>query len=606
MDATVNIDATKPLLIYDGDCDFCRYWVDYWRKLTGDAVAYQPYQKVAAQFPQIPLPEFQRAVQYVAPDGTIARAARASLLTLSHAPGHGRGLWLYQKLPGFAKVSEGCYRFIAARRGMFYQISRRLWGDQRVPATYDLLAWFFLRLLGGILAAAFISCATQALGLIGSQGIVPVTNFLAAVSAQVGVSKYWLLPNVFWFAASDNVIQWVCWGGAGLSFLLVFNIWPRLCLLFTYLLYLSLTYAGQVFMTFQWDLFLLETTFVALFLVGNTRPLGVLLMRWLQFRFIFAAGLVKLYSFDPTWRHLTALNYYFNTAPLPTPLAWYAHHLPRMVLQFCTFAALFIEIVLPFLFFLPRKIRFLAAYAILLMQIIITLTGNYNFFNFLTMLLCLTLFDDQALRAVLPRRFSAWLSPRVRQPQPTQLTAGIATGLGVCLIIISLLQFHERFSGPLNYPLNLAAHALEPLHISNSYGPFAMMTTERMEIILEGSAEGVYWTEYDFKYKPGDIYRRPPWNIPHQPRLDWQMWFAALGSAQQNPWLLGLLHGLLTNAPPVTALLAHNPFADKPPLFIRAAFYRYRFTTPAERAKTGAWWEREYVQEYIPAVHLVY
>jgi predicted DCC family thiol-disulfide oxidoreductase YuxK len=604
MDATAN--PAKPLLIYDGDCDFCYYWVCYWQKLTGDAVTYKPYQEVAAQFPSIPISEFKRAIQYVAPDGTISSSAKASFLTLSHAPEHDFGLTCYRKVPGFAAVAEKAYTFISQRRSFFYKISKVLWGKPLEPQTFDSVSWIFLRLLGLIFFAAFFSFGTQALALIGSQGIVSVSNFMDMVSSQVGAIKYWFIPMVFWLDGSDTFIQGVCWGGAALSLLFTCNIFPRISLFCMYILYLSLCYAGQIFMTFQWDLFLLETSVVAFYLIGTTRQTGILLTRWLLFRFIFAGGLVKIYSYDPTWRSLTALSYYFNTAPLPTPLAWYAHHLPAAFLKVSTFSALFIEIVMPFLIFFPRKLRFIAGFAILFMQTLITLTGNYNFFNLLTMSLCLTLFDDQAMRWLLPKRFMAWLQPRVVSKPPTRRVAVFANTVAIFLIFVSVAQFHERFSGPLTLSISIVTHSIDPLRIVNGYGPFAVMTTERMEIIFEGSADGIYWAEYGFKYKPGDVNRRPPWNIPHQPRVDWQMWFAALGTINQNPWMLSFIHGLLLNSPAIVGLLEYNPFPDKPPLYVRGLFYRYRFTTPEEKAKTGAWWEREYVQDYFPPVHLTY
>ncbi|MES2218448.1 MAG: lipase maturation factor family protein [Pseudomonadota bacterium] len=604
MENVTDKDA-KPLLIYDGDCGFCWYWASYWQKLTGDAVNYRPYQEVGTQFPSISTKEFQQAVQYVAPDGSIASAAEASFLTLNNAPGQGLGLWLYRKVPGFAPVSEWAYHFISKRRGLFHNISIALWGRTLEPPKFDMLSWIFLRLLALIFLAAFLSFGSQAMALIGSQGIIPIADLVKHVNPNVGAIRFWVVPMVFWFNSSDVFIQATCWGGALFSLLLLFNILPRISLFILYLLYLSLFYAGQVFMSFQWDMFLLETGIVAFFLVGRTRYTGIMLMRWLLFRFVFAAGLVKLYSFDPTWRDMSALTYYFFTQPLPTPLAWYAQQLPISVLKVLTFSALFVELIIPFLIFFPRRLRFFAGYAILLMQTLISITGNYNFFNILTILLCLTLFDDQALRSLLPQRFINWLQPRVQSKAPGKMVNGIANVIAIYLIFISVVQFYERFSGKVPVPVLVAANVLEPFHLVNVYGPFAIITTQRMEIIIEGSADGVYWAEYGFKYKPGDVDRRPPWNIPHQPRVDWQLWFAALSSPNQNPWFFSFMRRLLENSPPVVNLLEYNPFPDKPPLFIRAEFYRYRFTTPEERKKTGAWWQREFVQDYFPTIHLV-
>ncbi|HEU0017492.1 MAG TPA: DCC1-like thiol-disulfide oxidoreductase family protein [Methyloceanibacter sp.] len=258
--------GSRPLLIYDGDCDFCVYWARYWQKLTGDSVDYRPYQEVGADYPAISQAEFQRAVQYIAPDGQRASAAEASFLTLSHAPGKAFWLRLYRHVPGFAPISELAYAFIAAHRSAFYRISLLLWGRNYEPPRYELVSFLFLRLLGLVYLAAFISFAVQAQGLIGSDGILPLAKFTENVAGRVGAERFFLAPMVFWLNHSDAAIQAVCWAGAGLSLLLVVNVLPRLCLFLLFALYLSLFYAGQVFMSYQWDLFLLEMGFAALLL----------------------------------------------------------------------------------------------------------------------------------------------------------------------------------------------------------------------------------------------------------------------------------------------------------------------------------------------------
>ena len=395
--------SPRPLLLYDGDCGFCVYWARYWEKLTGDRVAYRPYQDVAAQYPAISQSEFQRAVQFIAPDGRHARAAEASFLTLSHAPGKGFWLGLYRNLPGFAPVSELAYAFIAARRPAFFRVSLLLWGRNHEPPRYDLVAFLFLRLFGLVYLSAFVSFGVQAQGLIGSRGILPLAELVDTLAGRLGPQRFFLAPMLFWINDSDVAIQAVCWAGAGLSLLLVVNLAPRLSLFLLYALYLSLFYAGQTFMGFQWDTFLLEAGFVALLMSLATLP-GVWLSRWLLFRFMFMSGVVKLLSGDPNWRNLSALSYHFLTQPLPTPLAWYAAQLPPGLLKFATGGMFFVELVLPFLIFCPRRLRFFSAFGILLLQSCILLTGNYNWFNLQTMLLCLPLFDDAALRTILPRR----------------------------------------------------------------------------------------------------------------------------------------------------------------------------------------------------------
>jgi predicted DCC family thiol-disulfide oxidoreductase YuxK len=592
----------RPLLVYDGDCGFCGYWVRYWNKLTGDSVDYKTYQEVAPQYPTIARAEFQRAVQYITPDGHRASAAEASFLTLSHARGKGVWLALYRKLPGFAAIAELAYAFIAAHREACYRISLFLWGRDYQPPRHDLVAFVFLRLFGLIYLSAFVSFGVQAQGLIGSHGILPLAQMLDAVSTRFGTERFFLLPMVFWWNASDAAIQAVCWAGAALSLMLACNLLSRLSLLLFYVLYLSLFYAGQVFMSYQWDTFLLEGGFLALLLSFATTP-GIWLLRWLLFRFMFMSGVVKLLSGDPNWWNLSALSYHFVTQPLPTPLAWYAAQLPPRVLQFATGGTFCIELVLPFLIFCPRRLRFVAAFGILLLQACISLSGNYNWFNLQTMLLCLPLFDDAALQRILPRRLIQLLSPRAATSMPRRPVRDIVHALALVIVFCSLVQMDERFGGRPPVVAQAVDNLIEPLHIVSSYGLFAVMTTQRNEIVIEGSDDDVEWREYEFRYKPGNVARGPRWNIPHQPRLDWQMWFAALEDPQRLPWFWQFIQRLLENEPTVTDLLENNPFPGLPPRYVRAQIYDYTYAGSAEKAE-GIWWDRRLLGLYFPDAQL--
>jgi predicted DCC family thiol-disulfide oxidoreductase YuxK len=595
-------ERQRPLLIYDGDCAFCGYWAGYWKKLTGDAVCYRPYQEVAAQHPEIPVAEFRRAVQYLTPDGRRASAAQASFLTLDHAPGKGLWLALYRKLPGFAATSELIYAFMAAHRAAFYRISLLLWGRGFEPPRYDLVSSLFLRMLGLLYLPAFISFGAQAQGLIGSHGILPLAELVNVLGARFGPERFYLMPMVFWWDASDVAIQAVCWAGAGLSLLLVFNLLPRLSLLLLYVLYLSLLYGGQDFMTYQWDTFLLEAGVLALVLSVATMP-GVWLLRWLLFRFLFMSGVVKLLSGDPNWWNLSALSYHFVTQPLPTPVGWYAAHLPLGLLKFLTAGMFFVELFLPFLIFCPRRLRSSAAFGILLLQSCILITGNYNWFNLQTMLLCLLLFDDAALKKILPLRLTQLLPLHVKRPAPQRAVKVIVGAFGLLSVFCGLVEMDARFGGDLPALAQAVDRAIEPLHIVSGYGLFAVMTTERNEIVIEGSYDGADWREYQFRYKPGDVSRRPPWNIPHQPRLDWQMWFAALEDPRRLRWFPSFLQALLENNPTVIALMQTNPFPGTPPLYVRAQFYKYTYSSGEEKAR-GVWWRRRLLGLYYPEVQL--
>jgi len=591
--------AAFPRLIYDGDCGFCGYWARYWQKLTGDRVEYRPYQEVAAQYPTIAQADFQRAVQFIAPDGHHASAAEASFLTLSHARGKGFWLALYRHLPGFAAVSEWVYAFIAAHRPAFYRISLLLWGRSPEPPRFDLVSFLFLRLFGLVYLSAFVSFAVQAQGLIGSRGILPVAEFVDGVTAHYGPERFFLMPMVFWLNDSDAAIQAVCWVGAGLSLLLIVNLLPRISLFFLYALYLSLLYAGQTFMNYQWDTYLLETGFAALLLSFATTP-GIWLLRWVLFRFMFMSGVVKLLSGDPNWWNLSALSYHFLTQPLPTPLAWYAGQLPPSLLKLVAGATFFVELVLPFLIFSPRRLRFGAAIGILLLQASILITGNYNWFNLQTMLLCLPLFDDAAIRNMLPPRLARL---QTRHQSPRWVATVVVSAMALLAVFCSLVQMDARFGGNPPAWAEAVDGLVEPLRIVSPYGLFAVMTTNRYEIVIQGSNDGIEWHDYEFRYKPGDVARRPPWNIPHQPRLDWQMWFAALDDPRRLPWFWRFLERLLQDEPTVTALLKSNPFPDKPPNYVRAQFYDYTFASSDEHSK-GQWWDRQLLGLYFPSVRL--
>ncbi len=592
-------EVRQSLLIYDGDCRFCQYCVDYARSATGGDLDYQPYQDVYQQFPQISESEFRASIQLVKPDGSIASGAQAAFQALGQGGSTRLLAWCYSHLPLFAALSEWCYRWVARHRNGVFRACRLLFGEQLQVTSQRLSCWLFLRLLALIYFSAFLSFTLQAPGLIGAQGILPATDFFAAVDLSYGPEKYRLLPSLLWLHSSDAFISAIGYGGCGLALLLLANCWPRFCLVGLYLGYLSLYHAGQVFMSFQWDVLLLECGFLAIFLSSSPR-LFTWLYRWLLFRFMWQSGLVKLLSGDPSWRDLTALDYHFHTQPLPTVLAWYVDKMPELILRGGVVFTFAVELLLPFLILMPRRPRALAAVGIALFQGLIIATGNYNFFNLLTLCLCLLLLDDRQIAAGYPgsirRLATAESLDRAGAGRQTLCSVVAISYLVLSTILLANTLGRTTLAG---LPLQLIRWS-EPFHVANAYGLFAVMTTERREIIFEGSRNGRDWQAYELPYKPGAIGRRPVWATPHQPRLDWQLWFAALAPRDQNPWLQGLVKGLLTNADPVVALLEFNPFPDKPPTYIRASLYRYRFSDRSEREATGAWWSREYLSRFWP------
>jgi predicted DCC family thiol-disulfide oxidoreductase YuxK len=594
------LSQRPPILVYDGDCAICCYWVAYWRELTQERVDYRPYQEAAKDFPEIPLEAFQRAIQMIE-TGRVYSGAAATFRVLRHSQGRAAWWWCYSHVPGFAALSEWTYAFLARRRGFLDRVTKLLWGPELHAERYALVSWIFLRFFGAIYVAAFASLGVQILGLVGHHGILPLTDYLAAAHRAYGDSAYWKLPSLFWVNSGDFALVAGTVVGALLGLLVVADKWTRPALMALFALYLSYVYAGQEFMSFQWDSLLLETGFLAIFLTGGSK-IVVWLFRWLVFRYLFLAGIVKLLSGDPTWRDLTALDYHFWTQPLPTPLARYAAQLPHWLLTGGTAATLIVELGSVFLIFMPRRARAAAACCVLLLQTLIVLTGNYNFFNLLTMLLCVFLFDDAALRRLIP----AWLESRAQyRAPPASRTAGvIAAVLALTVVPMGVDRVWQTFTHKDLPVLGVLTRAAAPFQIVNPYGLFAVMTITRPEIIIEGSSDGQVWREYVFRYKPGPPDRPAKWNIPHQPRLDWEMWFAALGSVRNTPWIISLMERLLEGSPPVLGLLDSNPFTAGPPKFVRAWLCDYRFADRRTRALTGQWWIRGDNRLYFPKVSL--
>ncbi len=588
-------NRTRPVVLYDGNCGFCKIWIEYWKKLTGDRLDYAASQERGAEFPQIAPEDFAGSVQLVAPDGAVSSGAKAVYGTLEQARGK---RWLkkaYDASPPFAAASEWGYRTIAAHRNFFYRLTAWTFGKRIEPSTFARTEWLFLRVLGLVYFFAFASLAPQVRGLLGVGGVAPAGRFLAAVKEALGAQAYWRVPSVFWMNSTDEALAGVCWVGAALGFALLCGAsWSGLRVVL-YALYLSISVVGQDFLSFQWDALLLEAGFLAIFL--GRKKLVVWLFRWLLFRLMFMSGYVKLLSHDPTWRNLTALDYHYYTQPLPMPLAWYFQQAPEWFHRASTVGVFFVELALPFLIFAPRRLRHFGAGGMIALQTLILLTGNYAFFNLLTLGLCLFLFDDRAL----DWKWLRGLAGAAAIP----LRSGIALRLLAALIVfVGASQILEGFLRSAPWPMAFVQNLAGPFEIVNPYGLFAVMTTERIEIVIQGSNDGQTWKDYELPYKPQDLNRRPLWVAPHQPRLDWQMWFAALGSYRNNPWFVGLMKRVLDGEPAVQKLFRVNPFPAAPPRYARALAYEYTFTNWAERKATGDWWKRTPRGEYLPAITL--
>ncbi len=587
-------------------------WIERWRVMTAGKIGYVTYQEVADQFPEIPRAEFERAMTFIEPDGKTFFAAEAVYRSLQYRSSRKWLAWSYDHVPGFAEVSELAYRFIARHRKVGSAVTRLLWGNDVRPPTYFWAQRWFLRALGLIYLIAFVSLWVQVEGLVGSDGVSPVNQFLPAVYERFGRSAYSLLPTLCWFNSSNGFLHFLCSGGVVLSLLLIVGIAPALSLVALFVFYLSLILAGQTFLSFQWDILLLETGFLSIFLApwriwprelfwwpgaaipatAVSRP-ALFLLKFLLFKLMLMSGVVKLTSGDNSWWNLTALDYHYWSQPLPTVFGWWADKSPEWFKHFSVAFCLVVESIVPFFICAPRRLRLIAAGLMIFLQFVIALTGNYCFFNLLTIALCLLLIDD----AVVASLCRGALLRRIRSTA-TQRRAynGLSRYAAIAVIIVTL---------PINAWLIFTAFKPDtewPRLLAVAYG--RVETFRIVKIVIEGSADGFDWLPYEFKWKPGDVMRAPGWCAPHQPRLDWQMWFAALGTPRENPWLGGLIVQLLQGSPDVSRLLAKNPFPREPPRYIRAMFYRYRFTTLREHRQTGAWWKRQELREYLPTMSL--
>jgi lipase maturation factor len=481
------------------------------------------------------------------------------------------------------------------------------------PVTFADSRWLFLRLLGVVYFIAFVSLAVQITGLVGEHGILPIGDLFEQVHDLYGARAYYFLPTLVWLSPSDAFLASLCWTGAGVSVLLIAGEVPAASAAILWLIYLSLTVAGQVFLQFQWDALLLETGLLAIFyapLSWRSR-LGVddeppAIVRWtiwlLAFKLTFLSGITKLLSRDATWAAWTALNYHYETQPLPAWTSWFMYQLPPSVHYWSTAGMLLIELGASWLIFLPPRFRRARLTSCLLMsalQLAIGATGNYGFFNLLTVVLYLSLLDDRTLRRLLPQYSAPAEDRSEHRGQVAWRTSANVVALGIAVLsAMTLFREMDRTRGrqglfDRSWPAAVLAW-IAPLDSVNGYGLFRVMTTERPEIVVEVSEDGSIWKEREFRWKPGSVTGRPRFVEPHMPRLDWQMWFAALGPRSAEVWLLRLVGRMLDDEATVTRLLGPDPLQGRL-RYVRLAYYEYHFTSRSEHANTGAWWKREFV-----------
>ena len=452
--------------------------------------------------------------------------------------------------------------------------------------------------IGAIYLIGFLVAWRQFTPLLGERGLLPVPAFTAYVPFRAS-------PSLFYARYSDRLLRLCAGGGLVLSLLVVLGIpdlWPlpleMAVWLALWVLYLSIVNVGQTFYSFGWETLLLEAGFLAIFLgpAWTVAPLPlVYLVRWLVFRLEFGAGLIKMRG-DRCWRDLTCLYYHHETQPMPNPLSWYFHHLPRALHRIEVLGNHFAQLVVPWFLFAPQPVATVAGLIIVATQSWLVLSGNFAWLNVITIVLAFAAFDDAALGRILPVA-----RPIVEPSIPHEVAVVAFTAL---VLVLSYRPARNLLSSG-----QLMNSSFDPLHLVNTYGAFGSVTKQRYEVIVEGTADAdpsaaSEWREYEFKAKPGDVRRRPPQYAPYHLRLDWLMWFAAFSSPRYHEWFMPLLAKLLEGDAATLALLGRNPFPDAPPRVVRARLWLYRFTTAAERRATGAWWHRDFVRDYAPAVSL--
>ena len=462
--------------------------------------------------------------------------------------------------------------------------------------SLNIAQGLFVKILALTYFCAFFSLAQQVKGLFGANGIMPIQDYVAHMRAKMGSSLFVYLPTLFLYRSDDRTLQWTANGGAVVALLALVGFVPSLCFAVLFLLYLSFLKVGAPFLQFQWDTLLLEVGFAGIFFAMMTPPpLVLVLWMWvLLFRFIFASGLVKWMSGCPEWHGLKAMRYHFETQPLPNIGGFFAHHLLMPFSRIVCFWVFFFEVAVPFLYFGTPTMRLWGALLSIFLQGMIIITGNYAFFNLLTLGLCVTLIEDPFLAWV-----PAWIT-HFQAFSPHTLLSIALNIVGAVMIFVNVLLLLEQLTRIQAFKKTLAwgAHFAFFSH----YGLFAVMTTVREEIVIEGSHDGVTWKEYEFKYKPQSLKQRPRQIAPLQPRLDWQMWFAALSSYHYEWWFQRFIFCLLHNSQDVLHLLQHNPFPDTPAKLIRAHRYRYHFSSLEEWKASGNYWTRTYEGIYMPIV----
>jgi hypothetical protein len=483
--------------------------------------------------------------------------------------------------------------------------------------SYRLTRFLILRLIGFVYFFAFLSLARQVLPLIGERGLLPASTWLERVALHFGTTRaaFLQMPSLFWWHCSDGMLAGLAWLGVGLSFLVLVGFANAPLLVILWALYFSFVSIGQDWYGYGWEIQLLETGMLAVFLAPPLDPrpfpkrappeIVIWLFRWLAFRIMLGAGLIKIRG-DQCWRDLTCLASHYETQPIPNPVSRFYHFMPMWFHKGGALYNHLVELVSPWFLFTPRVMRHVAGALMVAFQLILISSGNLSFLNYLTLVPVLAAFDDDLLSRVLPRVLVARAERSAAAPEAetswgVPASAAHRWAAGAYAVVVAILS--------VNPALNLMSSgqmmntSFDRLHLVNTYGAFGSVGKERHEIVFEGTADETVtdqsvWKEYDFWCKPGDPMRRPCVIAPFQPRLDWQIWFAAMSSPEHYPWTLHFVWKLLHNDPGLLGLLATNPFPAAPPRHVRAVYYTYAFAPPGN--PDHAWWTRTRLGLWLP------
>ena len=543
-----------PVMVWDGECQFCKLCADRFNSLANDDIEFIPFQDLPNKYPNVPDLDYKKSVVFFINNQTYTGAA--AVFSFYNTIGKKWPMRLYDRFKIFSKISEMFYRFIANNRRLFRLIVNAFWGSNFLPDTYKISGWIYGRLLGLVGLIAFFSFWIQSDLLIGSSGIVPFESDLKQVegfitTTNTDISKWFARPTILWFSQTDLWLDMVLCAGTIACILLLIGFVPHISIAISWVCYLSISSVSEPFLNFQWDILLLEAYLLSVFFVPwkiyddrkniqNPSTLGKWLLWLLVIKLMFESGLVKFTFFGPdgsnTWRNLTALNYHYWTQPIPSWISWYIDKLPDIIDKIALGFTYWSELIIPFMIFFPRRMRRIAFFSLIIFQTLIIMTGNYGFFNLLTIVICVTLIDDQLIEGFTSKWLVSFSEVNTVKTPTEKIKIACGVFILACFIFTTIVFIKRDLIGSKanqnNYKISsIGRNLTQTAQVSrsmNAYGLFRVMTVTRPEIYIEVLSSDSIWSPVVFDYKPVKPDTRPKFFFPHMPRIDWQIWFEAL------------------------------------------------------------------------------